>query len=377
MNTGNNKSFENKVRNTSNKLSNAAINTSNKLSNAASNVKNTVSTEYKKVSNAVSGSNTLVAVKSRYAQVSSATKDFAEKNSTITKVVFMIFVLIMFGLLFRLGVYILGLFFVQSKNPIILNGMRNTNSYKEYNVHPTAVNPNPILRSINEEQGTEFTWSTWVWIESVGGGYNNGPKVIFTKGKSIEGATYSLNNIMKQYNSDNSSEYNARNQFVMNCPGLYVYDPETDSSAKNVLSVVVPLYDENDSTSSGSRPYDVIPVYNVPLQKWINVVIRVQNRTVDVYVNGTLSKRKNYDRIIKQNYGNIHVGSQSNGMNGYISSLRYFNQAIGNNQIQDIMYQGPNLKMEGEEWNETRPPYLAMRWYLDTPTYAAMNANQP
>lgn len=374
MNTGNNKSFENKVRNTSNKLSNAARNASNKLSNASSKVKNSVSTEYRKVSNAVSSSYTLASLKSGFAQASSVTRDFAEKNSTVAKVVFMIFVLIMFGLLFRLGVYILGLFFAPSKNPIILNGMRTTNAYKEYNVNPNAVNPNPILRSINEEQGTEFTWSTWAWIESVGGGNDNGPKVIFSKGKSIEGATYSLNSNMKQ--TYGTKEYYAHNQFVMNCPGLYVYDPETDSSDKNVLSVVVPLYDENNSTAAGSRPYDVIPIYNVPLQKWINVVIRVQNRTVDVYVNGTLSKRKNYDRIIKQNYGNIHVGSQSNGMNGYISSLRYFNHAIGNSQIQDIMYQGPNLKMDGEEWNATRPPYLAMRWYLDTPNSAAMMANQ-
>ena len=104
------------------------------------------------------------------------------------------------------------------------------------------------------------------------------------------------------------------------------------------------------------------------MQKWINVIIRAQNKTLDVYVNGVLTKRKNYDRIIKQNYGNVYVGSQSNGANGYISSLRYFNHAIGNSTIQDIVHSGPNLKMDGKEYEDTQPPYLAMRWYLDNPS---------
>ena len=41
------------------------------------------------------------------------------------------------------------------------------------------------------------------------------------------------------------------------------------------------------------------------MQKWVNIVIRVTGRIVDIYVNGTLTKRKSFDRVIKQNYGNI------------------------------------------------------------------------
>ena len=33
--------------------------------------------------------------------------------------------------------------------------------------------------------------------------------------------------------------------------------------------------------------------------------------------------------------------------------------------IQDIMYKGPNLKMDGSEMQSTQPPYLAMQWYMD------------
>ena len=97
----------------------------------------------------------------------------------------MIFVLIIFVFLLRLGVYLISLFYTPSKNPIILNGMRTTNTYKEYNVNPNAADPNPILRSINEDQGTEFTWSTWVWIDNTEYG-NNKPRLFFKKVKVLK-----------------------------------------------------------------------------------------------------------------------------------------------------------------------------------------------
>ena len=64
--------------------------------------------------------------------------------------------------------------------------------------------------------------------------------------------------------------------------------------------------------------------------------------------------------------GDIFIGERKNPLDGYISSLRYFNYALGNNKIQDIMNMGPNLKTIGEDFTETKPPYLAMRWYLDS-----------
>ena len=94
-------------------------------------------------------------------------------------------------------------------------------------------------------------------------------------------------------------------------------------------------------------------------------MIRVQNRTIDIYINGVLSTRDNLTQVIKQNYGDIYVGDDANGMNGFISSLRYFDHAIGNMKIQEIIQQGPNLKMIGNQTQETMPPYLATRWYLD------------
>ena len=281
--------------------------------------------------------------------------DFAENNSMIAKVIFVLFMFILFGLLFRLGVYILTLFFTENKNPIVLKGMRSTLTKKIYRVNPNLKNPKPILRSINENQGMEFTWSSWIWINSTD--YDDtSPRLFFSKGQTV--GTYK------------SKDKNVKKSFVMNSPGLYLYDKHQDTGKTNSISVVVSFFDNQPISNDVERSfYDVITINNMPMQKWINVIIRVQGKIVDIYINGTLTKRKEYDRIIKQNYGDILVGSQKFGADAYISSLRYFSHAIGNNTIQDILYQGPNLKMDGAEMMETKPPNLAMKWYLDEPTH--------
>ena len=283
--------------------------------------------------------------------------DFAENNSTIAKVIFVLFMFIIFGLLFRLGVYILTLFFAENKNPVVLKGMRSTLTKKIYRVNPNLKDPKPILRSINENQGMEFTWSSWIWINSTD--YDDtSPRLFFSKGQTID--------------SYETTDASVKKPFVMNSPGLYLYDKNQDTGQTNSISVVISFFDNEPISGNINRPfYDVITINNMPMQKWVNVIIRVQSKIVDIYINGTLTKRKEYDRVVKQNYGDILVGSQKFGADAYISSLRYFAHAIGNNTIQDILYQGPNLKMDGTEMMETKPPYLAMKWYLDEP------ANQP
>ena len=278
------------------------------------------------------------------------TNDFQQTNSTMAKIIFVVFVFIIFGLMFRLGIYILSLFILPSRNPIVLDGMRSTMNGKLYNVNPNSHDPKPILRSINENQGMEFTWTTWLWINSTDYA-DNAPRLIFTKGNSVD--TY-------------KSEY-MKKQFVMNSPGLYLYDDVEDTGKINSLSIILSLYDvqETEAQQNTSSPYEIITIRNMPMQKWINVVIRVTGRIVDIYINGTLTKRKTFERVVKQNYGNIIVGSSTFGADAYISSLRYFDHAIGNNTIQDIMYKGPNLNMDGSEMSSTHPPYLAMQWYMD------------
>ena len=348
--------FTNKLERARTNVSEMGSSVASKLSNVSGKATNVFKEKLGNAQSKITNSNTFGNLSSGLSKASDATEEFAEKNSFIAKVIFIVFVFILFGLFFRLGVYILSLFYTPSKNPIVIQGMRSTLTKKEYTVNPTQLKPKPILRSINENQGMEFTWSTWIWINSqdtTSTGSDSAPKVFFTKGKPDS-----------NYSIDTTEYDHIQKEFIMNSPGLYLYDSINLNSRKNVLSVVVSFFQDSNVKASW-MPYDIITIDNVPMKKWVNVIIRVQGRIVDIYINGTLTKRKTYEKVVKQNYGNIHVGDSLNGADAYISSLRYFNHAIRNNTIQEIIYNGPNLKMEGDEMTHTKPPYLAMKWYLD------------
>ena len=340
-----NKPLTNKIKETSNKTAKFAQNTYNTARELGAKTKNVVTNEVQRATNSIKktaeSSATFQSVKKGTSSFGSFAQDFAEKNSTVSKFIFILFIIILFGLLIRVGVYIISLFTLPSKNPIIVNGMLPTNSMKKYQVNPTLANSKPILRSVNENQGMEFTWSTWLFIDNTSSGNNMNPRRIFSKGGNSE--TGEL--------------------FAMNSPGLYLYDGSTSNT--NAITIATTTFAASDMHTDGQIKTKTITIKNIPIQKWVNVIIRAQNKTIDVYINGILSVRHNLSEVIKQNYGDIFVGDDKNGMNGFISSLRYFDHAIGNMKIQEIIQQGPNLKMIGDQNQETMPPYLATRWYLD------------
>lgn len=341
----NNKPLTNKIRETKNKTVQLAKNSLNAAKELGQKSSNVVKSEIKKASNSIktaaNTSQTYQAIKRGNNRVALFAQDFAEKNTTISKFVFILFIVIIFGLLIRVGVYIISLFTTPSKNPIIVNGLLSTNSLTKYQVNPSVTDSKPILRSVNESQGMEFTWSTWVFIDNANSGNNENPKRIFSKGGDSE----------------------TGKPFAMNSPGLYLYDGKKSNT--NALTVAITTYNDDTMSMSTSGNIEKIIIKNVPIQKWVNIIIRVQNRTIDIYVNGIMSSRYNLTHVIKQNYGDIFVGDNANGMNGFISSLRYFDHGIGNMKIEEIIQQGPNLKAIGGQNQETMPPYLATRWYLD------------
>jgi len=94
-----------------------------------------------------------------------------------------------------------------------------------------------------------------------------------------------------------------------NAPGLYIA-PDT-----NALVVVM-------NTFEHIKEEMIIP--DIPLNKWINVIIRVdEQHKLDAYVNGNLIRRHIMKSIPRQNYGDVYV-SMNGGFSGYTSSLQYF-----------------------------------------------------
>ena len=340
----NNRGFAEKLKNAVVDVKAKGNEIAKSASNAANGLSSCLQNKVDSLKAAANKSELLESVKKSGDIVGETAKDFSGKNQTVSKFVFIIFTFILFGLALRLGVYILSLFVAPNKNPIVIDGMVNTTSLSMYQVNPSVSESKPILRSINENQGMEFSWNTWIYIENVNTGSASEPKRFFAKG----------------------GKSNTEQRFATDAPGLYLWDETNPRDNTITVTMTTFLSDEDkNDIEAGIDNVEKVVIKNIPIQKWVNVTIRVQNRILDVYINGVLSKRHTTKGVFKQNYGDIYVGDSFNGPAGLLSALRYYSYAIGNREIQMIMNEGPNLKMVGSNHKDSTGPYLASRWYLD------------
>ena len=260
------------------------------------------------------------------------TRDFLQSNSIIAKFAFLLLVLIIFVIALRLGTSILTWIFSPKQDPILINGMIDAKHMLRIPQDPAVKGSIPIIRSVNKEEGLEFTWSVWMFIDDFTYKQNE-YKHVFHKGND----DINLTNVPIGMNQPN------------NAPGLYIA-PYT-----NNLVVVMNTFNEIN---------EEIVIKDVPINKWVNVIIRIsyQNR-LDVYINGRLARRYILNSVPKQNYGDVFV-AMNGGFSGYVSELRYFSTAIGTNEIQRIVSNGPNMKSIGDDLTSSKPRYLSLRWFF-------------
>jgi len=278
-------------------------------------------------SNALSG--TFNEFSSQASAAAGATTDFLTANTIIAKFAFILLVLVVFLILFNLGVSIVGYFSEPSPDPYIINGMIDGNVSKVVPQDPKQTNAIPIYRSNDQSKGMEFTWSSWLYLSDLGkeaGKYQH----VFSKG-------------------DGNIDSNTNLSTVNNGPGLYI------SPMDNKLHIIM-------NTVSPTDPNTTIDIDNIPIQKWFHVALRLQNTVLDVYVNGVVVNRLLLNNTPKQNYGNVYV-CQNGGFSGKLSNLRYYSRALNVFEINNIVSSGPNMKVASDMKPIGGFDYLSSRWY--------------
>ena len=259
------------------------------------------------------------------------TKEFLESNGLVAKVAFLLLVLVVFVIAVRFSAQLLSWLFSYNNQPYLIDGMINAKNMMVIPQDPNNRNSIPIIRSDNEANGIEFTYSVWIFIDDLV--YQQGQyRHIFHKGND---------------NINYKNQPTGMNQ-PNNAPGLYI--------APNTNALVVVMNTFNDIEEK-------VTIDDIPMNKWICVQLRVENHQLDTYINGKLAKRLIMKGVPKQNYGDVFVG-MNGGFSGYISDLRYFNYGLGTGKIQSIVDSGPNLKMLGQNMNDSDPKYLSLRWFF-------------
>ena len=272
-----------------------------------------------------------------------ATKEFFESNSLVAKIAFLLLVLFVFSILLRLGIGLIGYFLGTDDSPKLIDGMVDAKIQIIIPQDPVDSSSVTIYRSSNASEGIEFTWSCWIFIDDIT--YESGKyRCIFYKGND--------------YSSNPDTTDSQGLNFPNNAPGLYLA-PNTNDLVifMNTFKVI----------------NEQVTVSDIPINKWVNVIIRCQNTTLDIYINGTIAKSLQLHGVPKQNYGSVFV-APNKGFSGYISNLWYYSHALGTSEINRLVNKGPNTTMSGtDNINMKNPNYLSLRWFF----YGGSDAYNP
>jgi hypothetical protein len=265
------------------------------------------------------------------------TRDFLKSNSVVAEIAFVLLVCVVFVILLRIGVSILNYLLSPTKSPKLITGMVDAKQFAVFPQDPSLANSKTIMRSVNQNDGIEFTWSVWLFIDNLD--YNSGKyKCVFYKG----------NDYASSANTASAASAQGLN-FPNNAPGMYI--------APNTNDLVIFMNTFNVINEE-------VTISDVPMNKWFNVMIRCENTTLDVYVNGTITKSHKLHGVPKQNYGDVYV-AMNGGFSGYISNLWYYNHALDIAEIQRLVNRGPNTNMTGTSSLTIKDPnYLSLRWFF-------------
>ena len=184
-------------------------------------------------------------------------------------------------------------------NPVIINDV----------IDAHVARPAFNLPEVTNGMGQSF--STWIYIKDWN--YKFGQyKWILWKGNPNTAKTGAASN----GNGD------------MHSPSLWLY-PNTNS-----LKVVT-----STSDASGVESCD-IP--NIPLMTWVHIVYVLNNRTVDIYINGQLERSCALQGIPNITSDPVYITSGSPaGYYGKIGKTQYFTSALLPNDVANIYQQGP------------------------------------
>ena len=303
--------------------------TFNNISNSISDAKNSVNQSM----NQFSSTNAM-----------DAGKEFLQSNSLIAKFGFIILVLFGFLFLFRIGMILISTLMSPVSSPYLVKGL--ITGTEAIRVQQDSRTSNPLVNySENQPTGLEFTYSVWILLNSSN---NNGKySHIFNKG------------IMDASNIVTNGVNN-----MSNAPGLYV---KGNDDGTNTLRVYMDTFSKTGPISNIDDQRSTMDISGVPYNKWVNVIIRAQNRILDVYVNGVLTQHKDLGYVPRQNFGDVYV-CQNGGFSGKLSDLRYYAKALNVFEINGVVGWGPNLSTSpsASGQDNTDASYLSYLWYKAT-----------
>ncbi len=93
------------------------------------------------------------------------------------------------------------------------------------------------------------------------------------------------------------------------------------------------MYPSSSTTSGSTHSCNVA---NIPIQKWVNIIISLYGRTLDVYIDGKLVRTCVLPGVAKiAKNAPIYI-TPMGGFSGYTSNVNYYNDALNPQEAYNI-----------------------------------------
>lgn len=244
--------------------------------------------------------------------------------------------------------------------------LKNT-AFKSVAFIPTPIEVNKNVMEIIASQekqptftnGKEYAYSTWLYVDSV----NNISKhnlVFFKSPSSTLGDVNFKSADIVAYIEKNTNKLKIK----LRTANADENNVGIDVTSKNKQGIDGKLSinqtNSNVSLHSDTCYYSDFTIDYLPLQRWVNITINVDNNLVSIFLDGDLLSTKNLSTvsdptctsglsdIISNKPGNIFAGtSVKNNLetfNGYLSRFQVFNYSITIDHVKAIYKSGPLKK---------------------------------
>ena len=185
----------------------------------------------------------------------------------------------------------------------------------------STISANSLATNGSSVPSSNFAYSIWFYINNWNYRYGE-PKVVFGRMGAVSGRGSG------------------------SVPGVSGMDPcpaVVLGAIENNIDISLGCYpgvDQEPTTPGGNTVVHTCSVSNVPIQKWVNLVISVYGRSMDVYIDGKLVRTCLLPGVASVNNNtNVYV-TPSGGFEGWTSKFQYYPNSINPQEAWNIYTKG-------------------------------------
>jgi hypothetical protein len=188
------------------------------------------------------------------------------------------------------------------------------------------------------QSGGEYTINLWVYVTDYSYRQGNNKHILTLGGDSKATLLVFLgrykNSLSVRVDSNNSGP-TGTSSIAAARPSPDSTDSLTKEAVDQLLTSIVPDSDALNPT----RPCDI---GDFNLQKWVQVTVALNNKTVDVYIDGKLARSCINNGYYSVDDNNLRLTlADKKGFAGYISNVSAYNYALNPEQVWRLYMTGP------------------------------------